>query len=162
MRVDFDNALSDIKKQTDAVKRIEEEISHDYQERREILKIKRDKVEEIYLSLSSEAELLAGNLRISSLDEMQDVSYPNNKVEMLLALYFKEELERELELYLKNRKALISRVRELCQENLSRTRRGTPQRFEDNLEYFRNYNQAKVNIELGLECIMKNLTSRSS
>ena len=162
MRADFDKALEDIKTQTDAVKRIEEDISHSYQEKREILKIKRDKIEEIYLALSEEVDLLGNNLSIAATDAMRDVANPSNRVEMLLSLYFKKELNRELEYYLEHRKALITRIRELCQENYEGLPNVGRRRVDENIAYLRNYNQAKVNIELGLESLMQNLTNQGS
>ena len=162
MRADFDKALDDIKTQTNAVKRIEEDISHNYQEKREILKIKRDKIEEIYLALSEEIDLLGSNLTIAATDAMRDVANPSNRVEMLLALYFKEELSRELEYYLEHSKALITRIRQLCQENYESLPSAGKQRIEENMVYLRNYSQAKVNIELGLESLMQNLTNQGS
>lgn len=162
MLADFDKALDDIKTQTDAVKRIEEDISHNYQEKREILKIKRDKIEEIYLALSEEIDLLGSNLTIAATDAMRDVANPSNRVEMLLALYFKEELSRELEYYLEHRKALITRIRQLCQENYESLPSVGKKRIEENMVFLRNYSQAKVNIELGLESLMQNLTSQVS
>lgn len=162
MRSDFNEALSDIKTQTETVKRIEEDISHNYQEKREILKIKRDKIEEIYLALSIETDALGSNLTIAAADEMRGVSLPSNKVGMLLGLYFRKELEKELDYYLEQRKILITRIRELCQENLQGKARVNQSRISDNMVYFKNFNQSKVNIELGLEELMQNLTSQGS
>lgn len=162
MRKDFAAALLDIKTQTAAVKRIEEDISHNYQEKREILKIKRDKIEEIYLALSAEIEVLGSNLTIAATDAMRDVSLPSNKVEMLLALYFKEELKKELGYYLEHRKILITRIRTLCQENYQGNPKVNQKRIEENMIYFENFSQAKVNIELGLEKLMQNLTSQGN
>ena len=162
MRSDFDAALGNIKTQADAVKRIEEDISHNYHEKREILKIKRDKIEEIYLALSEEIDLLGKNLTIASTDAMRDIANPSNRVEMLLALYFKAELNRELEYYLEHRKALITRIRELCQENYEGLPNIGKRRIDENMAYLRNYSQAKVNIELGIERLMQNLTSQGS
>jgi hypothetical protein len=53
---------------------------------------------------------------------------------------------------------LISRIRQLSEENLDGHAIVSKARADENIPYFRNYNQAIVNIELGLETEMKNLT----
>jgi len=50
----FEKALADLKIQTDSVKKIEENISHDFLEKRESSKIKREKIEEVYAAIMKE------------------------------------------------------------------------------------------------------------
>ena len=162
VRADFSKALKNLEEQTKVVKRIEEDISHNYLETREVARIKREKIELIYMELKSEAKLLGDNLRIVSTNTSESISLPSFTVEMLMALYFKDELEKELEFYLDQRNILITKIRELAEENLSVNRVVQADRFNRSLVYFTNYNQSKTNIELGLESLMKNLTSQAS
>lgn len=159
---DFKNTLKRIETKVNSVKLIEEKISHDYLETREIYRIKRDKIESIYLALTKEREVLGQNLTIAASDTMRDLFWPSNEIQMYVALYFKGEMEQELEYYLEHRRILISRIRELSEENYSKVAIPGKKRVEVNMPYFRNYQQATVNIELGLEEQMKNLTKLSS
>ncbi|WP_144777385.1 hypothetical protein [Marinobacter maritimus] len=99
MRADFQRALEDLEEQTKAVKRIEEEISHKYLEQREVFRIKREKVEYLYLELEREMGLLSHNFRVVAMDASEDVVTTSHNVEMMLSLYFKNELRKELDFY---------------------------------------------------------------
>ena len=65
MRADFRSALAQLREQTEAVKKIEENIAYNYWEKRELFKIMREKIEEIYESASKELEEYSGNLSIA-------------------------------------------------------------------------------------------------
>ena len=159
IRSDFKKALRNLEKQTSAVKGIEESISHNFIEKREMLKIRRAKIEELYLALTLDLEQLSHNLRIASLDASKDLIMPSGKAEMLAYLYFKVELEKEVGYFSEQRSALTSRIRVLCEENMNRTAVITQSRLDDNFVYISNFNQAKRNIEIALEEEMRNLTS---
>jgi len=158
IRADFEKALSNLEKQTKSVKGIEERIAHDFIEERERLKVKRNKVEELYLALSQDQETLGHNLTIATTDQGRDILMPSNKAEMLAYLYFKNELEREIEFFREQRGQLVKRIMQLSEANLDSSVTVSKQRIEDNMVYFRNYNHAKTNIEIALESEMQNLT----
>lgn len=162
IRADFKKALANLEEQTNVVKRIEEDISHSYLEAREITRIKREKIEALYLALANELKQNSHNLRVVAIDASEDVVDTPFTVEMLLSLYFKEELSKELEFYRDQRNALLTRIRELSEENMHQPGIGNIGRLEQNRVYITNYNQSKVNIEIGLEEMMKNLTSQGS
>jgi len=162
IRADFEKALDNIEKQTKSVKGIEEGITHEFIEKRELLKIRRTKIEELYLALSYDLEQLSHNLGIATSDISRDMVIPSNKVEMLVNLYFKEELKKEIDYFREHRGKLITRIRQLSEENLDGHVIASKGRAVETMPYFSNYNQAKVNIELGLESEMKNLTTRCS
>lgn len=157
---DFKNTLKRIETKVNSVKSIEEKISHNYLETREIHRIKREKIESIYLALVKEREVLGQNLTIAASDTMRDLFWPSNEIQMYVALYFKGEMEKELKYYLEHRRVLISRIRELSEENYTKTAIPGKERVEANMPYFSNYHQATVYIELGLEEQMKNLTNQ--
>lgn len=161
IRADFKKALKDLEKQTKAVKSIEEGIAHEFIEKRELSKIRREKIEELYLALSKDLDELSHNLGIVTSDMNERVIMPSNKVEMLAFLYFKEELEMEIDYFRYERGKLTTRIRELAEENLNHKHFNAETRVKKNGEYFSKYNQAKINIELALEKEMKNLTCRS-
>jgi hypothetical protein len=162
MRADFKKALKNLEKQTNSIKNIEEGIAHDFIEKRELLKIKRTKIEELYLALSEDVDQLSHNMGVATSDMNKDIIMPSNKAEMLARLYFKDELEKEIDYFRQQRGALTTRIRELSEKNLDGQVINVKERVKQNLVYFSNYNQAKINIELALESEMKNLTSRSS
>ncbi|WP_144777389.1 hypothetical protein [Marinobacter maritimus] len=54
---------------------------------------------------------------------------------------------------------LIAKIKDLAQENIGNKGLVRIDRLERNSSYIKNFNQAKINIELGLERIMENLTS---
>jgi hypothetical protein len=160
IRADFEKALQNLEKQTNAVKTIEENITHGFIEKRELLKVMRSKIEELYLALQSDLELLSNNILITSNDTRQDLSQPDNKVEMLACLYFKDVLEKEIEFFRIQRKSLISRIKTLAEENLMQQVLPSKERVISNPDFLKNYNQAKINIELALEGMMKKLTNQ--
>ena len=162
IRNDFKKALSNLEKQTDVVKRIEEEISHNYLEVREIARIKREKIEALYLALAHELKQNSHNLRVTAANSSEDVVDTPSTVEMIASLYFKDELNKEIEYYRTQRNALLTSIRALSEENLGHPVQSSLSRLQENESYFKNYNQAKINIELGLEKMMKSLISRSS
>jgi len=162
IRADFKKALANLEEQTNVVKRIEEDISHNYLETREITRIKREKIETLYLALANELKQNNHNLRVVAMDASEDVVDTPFTVEMLLSLYFKKELSKELEYYRAQRNALQTRIRELSEENMHQPGLGNIGRLEQNRVYITNYNQSKVNIEIGLEEMMQNLTSQGS
>ncbi len=161
IRADFEKALRNLEIQTNSVKHIEEGITHEFIEKRELLKVRRTKIEELYLALAIDLEQLSHNLKVATTDAERDLIIPSNKAEMLAFLYFKEELEKEIEYFQEQRGALTSRIRQLCGENMNHLPRLNKARIEENMVYFNNYNQAKVNIEIGLESAMTNLTKSS-
>ncbi len=162
IRAGFKKALTNLEEQTNAVKRIEEDISHNYLETREITRIKREKIESLYLELEGERKQNCHNLRVVAMDLSEDVVDTPFTVEMLLSLYFKSELNDELEYYRKQRNALLTRIRELSEENMHRPGLGNISRFKQNSMYVISYNQSKANIEIGLEKMMQNLTNQAS
>lgn len=162
IRADFKEALRNLEEQTNAVKRIEEDISHNYLESREIIRIKRDKIELLYLELDNERKQNSHNLRVLAMDLPEDVVDTPFVAEMLISLYFKNELNEELEYYRSQKNALLTRVKELSEENISTPGLGSLDRFIQNQTYIKNYNQSKVNIEIGLQKMMQNLTSQVS
>ena len=110
IRADFKKALANLEEQTNVVKRIEEDISHNYLETREITRIKREKIETLYLALANELKQNNHNLRVVAMDASEDVVDTPFTVEMLLSLYFKKELSKELEYYRAQRNALQTRI----------------------------------------------------
>lgn len=162
MRADFKKALKSLEIQTNSVKKIEEGIAHNFMEKRELLKIKRTKIEELYLALSEDLDQLSHNLGIATSDMDESIIMPSNKAEMLARLYFIDALEKEIDYFRKQRGALTTRVRELSEENLDGKAINVKERVNTNLIYFNNYNRARVNIELALETEMKSLISSSS
>jgi len=161
IRADFEKALKNLEIQTNSVKRIEEGVAHEFIEKRELDKVRRAKIEELYLALTTDLEQLSHNLKVATTDAGRDMIFPSNKAEMLAFLYFKEELAKEIEYFQEQRGVLTSRIRQLCEENMNRFPIITQARVDENIVYFNNYNQAKVNIEIGLEAAMSNLTKSS-
>jgi len=164
---DFKKTLDRIEKQVNSVKAIEEQISHVYLEEREISRIKREKIELIYEYVDKEVSLLSTNLSTALACMDRDTIYPTNKTQMLISLYFKEEMQRELDFYLEQRKPLLTHIRKLEQANYERNNQQRSmaenmQTFDYGNQLTQNLNQARVNIELALEEQMKNLTKSSS
>jgi hypothetical protein len=162
---DFEKVLVQIEQQAKAVKGIEERIVHEYIEKREISKIQREKLEETYEALSAELELFSKNLATAATDAHRDVEFPSNKVEMLITLYFNDDLSSQLDYYKEKRKLVISNIRKLCENNMHRNNQ--QQSMQENLSQFNisnqlimEYNQAKINIEVGLREKMRDLTTR--
>ena len=114
MRADFSRALAQLREQTEAVKKIEENIAYNYWEKRELFKMMRDKIEEIYEAASKELEEYSKNISIAMSVIGRDVVFPSNRVEMLNSLYFKNELKNELEYYREKRGGLATLIRQLC------------------------------------------------
>jgi len=158
MRADFEKALVNLEKQTNAVKNIEESIAHEFIEKRELLKVRRKKIEELYLALHADLEQLSDNLSIATADLSADLVMPANKAEMLARLYFKDSMEKDIDYFRQQRGVLTSRIRQLSEENLSGMSVPSKSRVDENIVYFRNYNQAKVNIEIRLEDVMQDLS----
>ncbi len=161
IRADFERALKNLEIQTSSVKRIEEGVAHEFIEKRELHKVRRAKIEELYLALATDLEQLSYNLNVATADAARDIVIPSNKAEMLAFLYFKEELAKEIKYFQEQRGGLTSRIRQLCEENMNRLSIANKARVDENVVYFKNYNQAKVNIEIGLEVAMSNLTKNS-
>lgn len=164
---DFKKTLDRIEKQVNTVKAIEEQISHVYLEEREIARIKREKIELIYEYVDKEVALLGTNLTTALACMNRDTIYPTNKTQMLISLYFKEEMQRELDFYIEQRKPLLTHIRKLEQANFERNNQQRSMAenmstFDYGNELLRNLNQARVNIELALEEQMKSLTKSSS
>ncbi|RYG03631.1 MAG: hypothetical protein EOO07_31730 [Chitinophagaceae bacterium] len=164
---DFKKTLDRIEKQVNSVKAIEEQISHVYLEEREICRIKREKIELIYEYVDREVSLRSTNLSTALACMNRDTLYPTNKTQMLISLYFKDEMQRELDFYLEQRKPLITHIRKLEQANYERNNQQRSMAenmntFDYGNQLFKSLNQARVNIELALEEQMKNLTKRSS
>jgi hypothetical protein len=167
MRADFNKALEQIRGQTEAVKKIEENIAYNFWEKKELYKIKRDKIEEIYESASREIEEYSKNHSIAMSDIGRDVVFPSNRVEMLISLHFKDELKDELEFYRLARGRLATHIHQLCQKNMERSNTQLSIRenvlyFDEGRKLFGEFNQAKINIELALEDHMKKLNQANS
>lgn len=162
IRADFEKALLNLEIQTKSLKGIEEGIAHDFIEERERLKIRRSKIEELYLALSTDQEQLGHNLMVATTAQSRDIILPSNRAEMLAYLYFKDELKKEIDYFREQRGVLVRRIRQLCEQNLDQTVAVSKVRIEENMVYFKNYNQAKVNIELRLESEMQSLTKKST
>jgi hypothetical protein len=86
---------------------------------------------------------------------------------MLISLYFKDELKNELEYYREKRGRLATLIRQLCQKNMERS--DAPLSMRENTQYsdegkqlFREFNQAKINIELALEDQIKKLNQANA
>ena len=164
---DFKNTLDRIERQVNSVKVIEEKISHAYLEDREISRIKREKIELIYEYVDKEVSTLSTNHSIALACMNRDSLYPTNKTQMLISLYFKEEMQKALDYYLEQRKPLLTHIRELEQANYERNNQQLSmaenmKTFEYGNSLFRNLNHARVNIELDLEEQMKNLIKSSN
>lgn len=164
---DFEKVLTQVEQQVKAVKGIEEKIIHEYIEKREMLKIQREKLEQIYEALSAETELFVKNLAIAASDINRDIEFPSNKVEMLITLYFNEDFSPQLYEYLEKRKLLISHIRKLCEGNMNRNNQQAS--MQENLsqksisdQLLVEYTRTKNNIENGLGEKMRNLTRTSS
>lgn len=164
---DFKKTLDRIEKQVNSVRGIEEQISHNYLEEREISRIKREKIELIYEYVDKEVSQLSANLSTALACMDRDTIYPTNKTQMLISLYFKEEMQKELDFYLEQRKPLLTHIRNLEQANYERNNQQLSivenmQTFEYGNQLTQNLNQARINIELALEEQMKDLTKSSS
>ncbi len=167
MRADFSRALAQLREQTEAVKKIEENIAYNYWEKRELFKIMREKIEEIYEVASKELEEYSENLSITMSDIGRDVVFPSNRVEMLISLYFKDELKNELECYREKRGRLATLIRKLCQKNMERSNtqlsmRENTQHFDEGKQLLSEFNQVKINIELALEDQIKKLNQANA
>ncbi|MEE8058517.1 MAG: hypothetical protein V3T17_11875 [Pseudomonadales bacterium] len=158
IRADFKNALRNLEIQTNSVKHIEESVAHEFIEKRELHKVRRTKMEELYLALATDLDHLAHNLNVATTDAGRDMIFLSNRAEMLAFLYFKEEFKKEIDYFQKQRGVLTTRIRQLCEENLDQTAIVSKKRIEESIVFFNNYNQAKVNIEIGLEAAMSKLT----
>lgn len=117
LREDFDKLLEQIKLQTKTVKQIEEDIEHNYWSKREILKTKREKLEEAYDSLNKEIENIQNNISIAMSDIGKEVTSFSDKFNIIISLYFKEEMRNELEQYIKVRNECIIFTRKTCENN---------------------------------------------
>jgi len=167
MRTDFDRALEQVREQTEAVKKIEENIAYNFWEKRELYKIKRDKIEETYEAASREIGEYSQNHSIAMSDIGRDVVIPSNRVELLISLYFKDELKNELEFYRDKRGKLATHIRQLCQKNMERSNtqlsiHENAIHFDEGKKLFSEFNQARINIELALEDQMKKLNQANS
>lgn len=163
IRRDFQKALGDLEIETKSIKKIEEDITHNYLKSREISKIKREKIEEIYLALSKEAffyiSFLTENIGES---EITDTDLFNNKVKMLVSLYFPNKLKNELKEYLLNRKKILELMYELDMKNKKRVRvdftGSTKEVFSLHVQrQLSKFNKSRLNIEDVLIQEMKDL-----
>ena len=118
LKEDFDNLLEQVKVQTKAVKQIEEDISHDYWYKKEILKIKLEKIEEAYDSLNREVSEIQKNIAIAMSDLKRDVIPLSEKVNIIISLYFKDTMSNELEQYIAARNACLSYQKNIFRSNL--------------------------------------------
>lgn len=164
---DFKQALSRIERQVDSVKKIEEKISHEYLEEREISRMKREKIELIYEYVEKEVEQICTNLSTAGACMNRDTVFPTNKTQMLISLYFKEDLGAILDIYLEHRKLILTHIRKLEEANYHRNNQQFSMAenikvMNEGNQLISNLSQAKNQIEIGLEEVMENLTSRSS
>ncbi len=155
---DFKNALHRIEQKVNSVKAIEEQISHSFLETREILRIKREKIEQIYVELNKEREIFGRNLAITAANLSENLTWQSNVVQMLVTLYFKDELKKELDYYIEQRRTLRKSIKELSEENFMSTNIDPIQRHKKVMVYFKNFQQATEKIEIALADQMKNLT----
>ncbi|MFT6902252.1 MAG: hypothetical protein ACJAXS_002460 [Colwellia sp.] len=100
--------------------------------------------------------MLGYNLIVTATNLSKDIIWQSNIVQMLVSLYFKDELKQELDYYIDQRGVLITRIRTTFQENLNQINIDEIERYEENMIYFKNFNQASVNIEIALAEQMKN------
>ena len=107
LRADFEELLSQVKRQAQAVKKIEEDIAHDYWEKKESLKIKREKIEEAYGALDYEVLEVGNNLAKALVCMTLAVVKPTEKVRTIISLYFQNEMSAELETYVEARNNCI-------------------------------------------------------
>jgi hypothetical protein len=100
--------------------------------------------------------MLGYNLIVTATNLSKDIIWQSNIVQMLVSLYFKDELKQELDYYIDQRGVLITPIRTTFQENLNQINIDEIERYEENMIYFKNFNQASVNIEIALAEQMKN------
>ncbi len=92
-------------------------------------------------------------MRDSLLEAMHMIYKPMNRINktaMLISLYFKEEIQKELYSYSKQRKLIIGRIIELQQAN-------SDSMYEDNKQFFIDIDDARFSIHQALEKQMKKL-----
>ena len=165
MKEDFNDLLEQVKAQTNAVKRIEEDISHDYWYKKEILKIKLEKIEEAYDSLNREISEIQKNIAIAMSDLKRDVQPLSEKVNIIISLYFKDTMSNELEQYIVARNACLSYQKNILRSNLEiNNQQGAMSenlsREDDATQLMKNLGLAKSQIESALQKEMRNLTTR--
>lgn len=164
---DFKDTLKRIEEQVNSVKAIEEQISHVYLEEREIIRLKREKIELIYESISSDIEVIGSNLSTAVSCMKRDQLFPSNKTQMLISLYFKNEIGIVLNEYLEDRKKIITHIKNIEEGNFHRNNQQlsmaeNTKNIQQGQNLFFNLVKSKNRIEVCLEELMKNLTSRSS
>ncbi len=145
---DFNELITQIEKQTSVVKKIEEQIVHDYLEKRERLKTRREKLEQIYTTLSEEYEAII--IFSSQIKHDNYSTFPSiiiqNRVAMLMGLYFSKEFKSEIKFYKEQKSAFINYFDEIMK------RKKTLTKSED--EVSDGYNSAKMKIE---ECLISEM-----
>lgn len=167
LKKDFNDLLEQVKVQTKAVKQIEEDIRHDYWYKKEILKIKIEKIEEAYDSLNREVLEIQENIAIAMSDLKRDVVPLSGKVNIIISLYFKDKMSNELEQYITARNACLSYQKIIFGENADINNQQEAisinlQRKDKIDQLMNKLGLAKSQIEIALQTEMKNLTSHSS
>jgi len=158
---EFETTLDNLKVTTDKIKGIEEKISHDFLEKRELSRIKREKIEEIYTELNVEYKQNSENLLSVSGDGSNTYKYPTSKVDMLISLYFQDELLEELDFYREKVKSIKEHCVDVSKQRLeaSNPPEYNKETFMDITPFFKGIAKAKEKIEIALEYQMKKLNS---
>lgn len=167
LKEDFNDLLEQVKVQTKAVKQIEEDIRHDYWYKKEILKIKIEKIEEAYDSLNREVAEIQENIAIAMSDLKRDVVPLSGKVNIIISLYFKDKMSNELDQYITARNACLSYLKNIFGKNLDINNQQEAKsinlhREDDINRLMDKLGLAKSQIEIALQKEMENLTSHSS
>ncbi|MGF1740151.1 hypothetical protein L4C34_03530 [Vibrio profundum] len=149
------NALERLEKQTNSIKAIEEKLSHNYLETRELARITREKIELAYQAVYEDVATFAANLGHALNKNYENVVYVDNKAIMYISLYFKDELQTELKIYIDQRGAIISHIKNLTNRRITGDKEQCRQLMD-------NLHNARINIELALEELMTPLMKQES
>jgi len=164
LRTDFEELLSQVKRQAQAVKKIEEDIAHDFWEKKESLKIKREKLEEAYQALGYEVSEIVNNLaRALVAEELNGVS-PVEKVRTIVSLYFYDEMSAVLAAYVDARNNCLIFQTSILKENVEINDQQESIRIHLNKKSQVNHltaklGAAKAEIEKALQDQMKKLAN---
>ncbi|WP_019606633.1 hypothetical protein [Teredinibacter turnerae] len=163
MRADFNAKLDNIKTETEAIKIVQEKIENEFTLKHELLKVKREKLEEIYMALHSEHDELSYNLIGATAEDGRKYVYPSNRSQMLSYLHFPEELRKEMDAYTKSKNLISSRILELTKmQGTDNGCSNIQEKVKESNDVFDQFKVAKSNVEMKLEEVMKNLTKLSN
>jgi len=165
LKEDFNDLLEQVKVQTKAVKQIEEDIRHDYWYKKEILKVKIEKIEETYDSLNKEVSEIKENIAIAMSDLKKDVVPLSERVNIIISLYFKDIMSNELDQYIAARNACLSYLKNIFANNFDINNQQEAistniHRESDVNQLMEKLGMAKLQIEIALQKEMQNLISR--